>query len=82
VVVEQVATARCKSCRALIAWAKMERSGKASPFEPDPEGEWIIVDGVASHQGKVPEWQPPERSVPRWTSHFARCADAKSWRKK
>lgn len=63
-------------------FAKMERTGKYAPFEADAEGEWIIVDGVASHQGKVPEWQPPERSLPRWTSHFATCPDAGHWRGK
>lgn len=73
--------ASCKSCHAPIVWATMERTGKSSPFEPDPEGEWIInSEGVASHQGKSPEFF--EHVVPRYTSHFARCKDAGTWRKK
>lgn len=78
-----VTNARCGSCRALIVFAKMERSGKSAPFEPDPDGDWVITkEGVASHQGKAPAFQPAEQSVPRWTSHFARCPDSKTWRKK
>jgi len=78
-----VSNARCKSCGTLIAFAKMERSGKIAPFEPDADGEWVISkEGVASHQGKAPAFQPPENTVPRWTSHFARCPDSHTWRKK
>ena len=73
---------RCRSCGKEIVFARMATSGKSAPFERDEAGEWIVVDGVASHQGKAPENQPTESTVPRWTSHFARCAQAASWRKR
>lgn len=81
--VSKVQAGNCGSCRARIVWAKMERTGKAAPFEPDPEGEWIInAGGVASFQGKAPEFMPVENIVPRYKSHFATCAQAKQWRKR
>lgn len=74
---------RCRSCGARIVWATMERSGKHSPFVLDPDGEWIINhEGVASHQGKAPEFVPPEQCVARYKSHFADCPQSGSWRKK
>lgn len=68
----------CRSCSKAIVFARMS-SGKMAPFESDADGEWIIVDGAASHQGKAPEhWD----AVPRYTSHFAKCPAATSWRRK
>lgn len=70
---------RCKSCGADVLFARHERTGKWMPFQLDESaGEWIIVDGSASHQGKAPEhWG----SVPRYTSHFATCPQAGRWRR-
>lgn len=70
-----VQAGRCRSCSARIVWAKMERTGKTAPFELDADGEWVINgEGVASFQGKAPEFMPVENIVPRYTSHFATCA--------
>lgn len=70
----------CRSCGAQIVFARMS-SGKRSPFQLDDDGEWIIIDGVASHQGKAPWRDIGEKpGVPRYTSHFATCPQATSWR--
>lgn len=61
---------RCRSCRAEIVWAKT-RDGKAAPFERDPKGVWTIVDGVAYAAQDGDE---------RYTSHFATCPQAATWR--
>lgn len=77
----KVQAARCRSCGARIFFATMERTGKNAPFELDANGEWIITaGGIASFQGKTPEFFP--QVAARYTSHFARCAQAKSRRKK
>ena len=82
VAASKVKADHCRSCGARIVWAKMERSGKFAPFEPDADGEWIInPEGIASHQGKAPAFLKEEQIVPRYTSHFASCAHAKQWRK-
>jgi hypothetical protein len=72
----------CRSCKAPIVFARMATSGKLSPFERDADGEWVIANGEASHQGKAPAFQPEGNTIPRWTSHFSRCPNAKSWRKR
>ncbi|HKP08323.1 MAG TPA: hypothetical protein VJU58_13805 [Microbacterium sp.] len=72
----KLSESRC-TCGALIVLATMERSGKRAPFELDADGEWTILDGIASHQGKAPAWTPPERCVPRWSSHFERCSSSR-----
>lgn len=72
----------CRSCRKPIVFAVMYSSGKKAPFEIDPDGEWCITNGIAKHAGK-PTPQADMFSKPtetRWTSHFARCADAATWR--
>ena len=72
----------CRSCSAEITFARMATSGKMSPFERDDAGEWVIVGGIASHQGKAPDPPIPTAAVQRWTSHFARCAQAAKWRRR
>jgi len=73
---------KCRSCGKEIVFAVMASSGKKAPFERDDAGEWVLINGTASHQGKAPAHQPAENTVPRWTSHFARCAYASTWRKR
>ncbi len=70
----------CRSCGATVVWARMATSGKLSPFQPDEAGEWVIVDEVASHQGKVPEGL--DAAAPRYMSHFATCPHHGMWRKR
>lgn len=73
----------CRSCQTHIVFARSKVTGKLMPFEPDEGGEWALANGVAEHVGKAPA-EPVEgvETVPRWTSHFARCPDAQSWRRK
>lgn len=71
---------KCRSCGAAVVWARMATSGKLSPFQLDEAGEWVIVDEVASHQGRAPEGIDP--AAPRFTSHFSTCPNAGTWRKK
>jgi hypothetical protein len=74
----------CRSCDTPIVFARMVTSGKWAPFErDDAAGEWIIVDGHASHQGKAPRLDDDGNApVPRFTSHFAACPHAGKWRRK
>jgi hypothetical protein len=72
----------CRSCNAPIVFARSSATGKLMPFERDAAGEWTVELGVATHVGKAPA--TPIEGVPtvaRWTSHFARCAHAESWRR-
>lgn len=75
----------CKSCGASIVWAH-STLGKAMPFVRDDSGEWAIDDkGVARHVGKPAaqlELGATAKPASRYTSHFANCKDAASWRKK
>lgn len=78
----------CKSCGARITFVK-STAGKASPFEADDAGLWTIRNGEAVYLG-TPDKQPAQLELgktaeapePRFTSHFATCRDAKSWRKR
>ena len=74
----------CRSCKAPIVFAAMATSGKQAPFErDDAAGLWSIVDGIATHVGPAPA-TPVEGTptAPRYTSHFARCPSAQSWRRR
>ncbi len=78
------AIAECRSCGKSLVFARSARTGKLMPFErDDAAGEWSIVNGSASHVGKAPAVAVAGvESLPRWTSHFARCPDAKAWRRR
>lgn len=74
----------CRSCQTHIVFARSASTGRLMPFEPDQDtGEWVIVNGTAEHVGKAPA-TPIEgvETAPRWTSHFANCPDAQTWRKR
>jgi hypothetical protein len=68
-----VRPALCTSCGAEIVWCRTI-TGKATPMQADENGEWIIVQGIA-HRGQ-------SVGVQRYTSHFATCPQASSWRKR
>lgn len=73
----------CRSCKAPIVFAVMASSGKLSPFQRDDvEGEWVLLNGIATHQGRAPAGYEPEQIVPRWKSHFASCPSARLWRRR
>jgi len=72
---------RCRSCQAPIVFAR-NRSNRVAPFEPDPNGEWTIENGKATHVGPAPAQLAIGAKSPRFTSHFARCPAADQWRRK
>lgn len=74
--------AKCRACKAPIVFAITYTNGKNAPFEADETGEWVLTNGIAKHVGPVPtqlELGAPEQP-PRFTSHFARCPAADSFR--
>lgn len=73
--------AACKSCGKRIVFAVMAVSGKKAPFEEDPNGLYILENGAARHAGKVStQLELGEVAPIRYTSHFATCPDAPTWR--
>lgn len=73
---------QCRSCGAPIRWAQTA-SGKPMPLNAaaDPQGLFALVD--AEDPREVPRAVSGRRLPPgeRWTSHFATCPQADSWRK-
>lgn len=75
---------KCKRCPKKIVFAPSYTTGKTMPLELDPAGEWTIADGYAKHIGP-PAVQLELGAAPgptRWTSHFARCPAADTFRRK
>lgn len=68
----------CRSCGKAIVFASTT-GGKVGPFELDTRGDWEIHGGVASHAGGQLELLATV-VLPRYTSHFASCPQADSWR--
>lgn len=66
--------ASCKSCSKAITWAETI-TGRASPFEVDANGLWVLDGGKARRR-------KDEDRGPFYTSHFATCPQAKQWRSK
>jgi hypothetical protein len=74
----------CKACGAKMRWLPTEK-GKAAPLnaKPDPNGNIVIRPDMfgqdtAVYVGKGVEVADDE---PRYTSHFADCPEAKSFRR-
>lgn len=67
------------SCGARIAWAESETTGRPMPFnaEPDPAGEWRIIDGKAS-KSAAPLFDAPGTLYYR--PHWPDCPDAEKHR--
>lgn len=75
---------KCRLCKADIVFAIMYSSGKNAPFQKDDAGEWVLENGIAKHVGPVAT-QADMFSGPspqRWTSHFARCPAADTFRRR
>jgi hypothetical protein len=76
--------ARCRSCGAVIEWAETPK-GKRIPvnYDPDPAGNlWLQDVGPRVIAQPVKKGEEPHASVPRYTSHFATCPHAASFRRK
>ncbi|MCK9929361.1 hypothetical protein MXD62_19615 [Frankia sp. Mgl5] len=83
-----IATSRCRSCQAKIRWARTE-TGKAIPIdaEPTPDGNVTLSGGAAILREAAPVIATVHAvgtplEGPRWTSHFATCAQAAQHRKR
>ena len=73
---------RCRSCGKTIVFAESSATGKLAPFELDPEGHYVLENGKARFVGKGSvQLELGAAPVPHYTSHFASCKDAASWRK-
>lgn len=71
--------ARCKACEAEVIWAETT-TGKRMPIDaaPTPKGNMVYVNGVA----RAASADDRRLQRPLYTSHFATCPDAASFRKR
>lgn len=76
----------CRSCSKPVLFARTT-AGKTVPFEADSNGLWAIENGAARYLGakSAPPAQLELGAVAalepqRYTSHFATCPHADSWR--
>lgn len=72
---------KCRSCGDAILWVKTS-AGNVMPLnkEPDPEGNIVLVDGVARVlSGEM--WEG-HCDLPKYKSHFATCPGAAKHRKR
>lgn len=67
---------KCRSCGAPVEWAKTQK-GSAMPLDPTPtpEGNMVLVDGMARMRTAADAALEPRRS------HFATCPQATHWRR-
>lgn len=78
-------SASCRSCGAPIVWA-VTRKGKRMPLDAEPVdgGNVVIVEPARGSVPPVAEVREPALTDPsglaRYTSHFATCPQADSWR--
>ena len=68
--------ARCRSCGAVMEWAKTQ-AGKVMPIDAEPSENGNLVYAQAG----VVRFAKPDDPGPRFTSHFATCPDAKQFRR-
>lgn len=71
----------CRSCGAPVRWVETSK-GKKMPIDinPNPNGNVILIDGVA-HYVKDDPFEKPEETAKRYVSHFATCPNAQKHRK-
>ncbi len=77
--------AKCRSCKAPIAWVKMIGTGKSNPIdpEPSPKGNVVITEdgqGCAVNASEADRLRT-EEGCSLYLSHFATCKDAKAFKK-
>ncbi len=69
-------SSHCRSCEAAVVFARHYETKRVSPWAPDAEGQWVILDGHAR------PFEPLlHRGEQRFTSHFATCPQAQRWRR-
>ena len=70
----------CRSCNAPIFWA-VSVNGKSIPMNEEPVDNGNLA--ITCYDGNTPVvGRATDSEVERYTSHFATCADAPSWRKR
>lgn len=73
----------CRSCGAPVIWVAHETTGKRAPLDarPDPKGN-LAIDG-GTYYVVAPELRAQHALIDGlYTSHFATCPKASSWRAK
>lgn len=75
-------TSRCRSCQAPIRWA-VTTTGKRMPIdhEPTPDGNVTVHRDEAGQDIATVHAVGAPLEGPRWTSHFATCAQAAQHRR-
>lgn len=78
----------CRSCGAPIFWAETEQ-GKSMPVDKDPRPDgnlalWFRGNGTPNPKLIVRHYdeRAEAQGANRYSSHFASCAQAGSWRKR
>jgi len=64
--VEQSSNGVCRDCHAVIVWSTTA-TGKRMPFDPNPQGEWVIVARNAVSFG------PAYEGLRRYSPHYTSC---------
>ena len=76
----------CRSCGALMIWAKNAKSGKPMPFdaEPDPEltAGWVLVYRQSSSEVIATYQADPAPGARLRVPHFTTCPNADQHRRK
>lgn len=78
------ANARCRSCRAPIAWRRtVGKQRMPLDLAPTDAGNIALAyGGTVAVTLTAAEVDAADTSVPRYVSHFATCPDADAWRSK
>lgn len=63
------ANGNCKYCQGCVVWATAP-TGKRVPLDFNPEGDLVIVDGVAVSFG------PAHEGLRRFVTHFQACRES------
>lgn len=73
----------CRSCGKQVLWVRT-KAGELMPLdpEPNPNGNIILLDGVAITKGSGGLFEPSMPEGPAYLSHFATCPHADQWRRK
>ncbi len=73
---------RCRSCRGWVAW-RVSATGARMPIDPVPtEAGNVVIDGTTAAVLSADALAALDVWTPRYTSHFATCPDADTWRSK
>jgi hypothetical protein len=77
--------AKCRSCKAPIAWVLMMGSGKSNPLDPEPSPKGNVVvskDGQAcAVSASEADRLRTEEGASLYLSHFATCPQAKQFKR-